>query len=219
MKNLFSLPRAIYNLHARAPKNRHEGLAVNLANLATNSSTSRANIRNGQGNGCGAGCGCVCDISLSVTPQGVVSEAGYVSKRLVLGGGTAPLRTARGHLLVTECTCSVVNGLSSLLTSQFKGRSLEYLRNAVLYVPRAPDAAVRSLARNLELAPHQTACLQVVESAVIAALDDRHAPPASDVALAVGVSSGVRRAGEAAAPTEEEEVLCEVDFRDQYDYV
>jgi hypothetical protein len=202
MKHLLSMPKQMLWAHAKKPRNMVRSSVLAAANTGF---TAR------QGEGCGKACGCVVNMKLSCDSTNTVQHAEFNSHRLLLDEQGAALHTAKGRVLMSACECSVVNGLSSILTVQVQGSSLDSLRNRMLYAYRAPDAAMRTLARNLALQPEQTSCLQVVEAALIGALDNGRQVQHTPVELFQDPVVEEEDAQEEHHPR-----LLELDFRDQY---
>jgi hypothetical protein len=202
MKHLLSMPKQMLWAHAKKPRNMVRSSVLASAN-------TRLTAR--QGEGCSTGCGCVVNIKLGCDSTNTVQHAEFTSHRLLLDEQGTALRTAKGRMLMTPCECSVVNGLSSILTVQVRGSSLDSLRNRMLYAYRAPDAAMRTLARNLALQPEKLGCLQVVESALIGALDNGRQVQHTPVEL---FQDAVEE--ETDEHEEHHPRLLELDFRDQY---
>lgn len=73
-----------------------------------------------------------CAMQISVDREGVVTDARFAAKRLVLGSGGAPLRTRAGRLLMQDCTCDTL-------------RSLGWARRRRLLFPVGPSIGRSSL--------------------------------------------------------------------------
>eukprot|EP00903_Cladosiphon_okamuranus_P011244 g10608.t1 len=189
------------------------------------------------GQGCGEGCGCVMDIQVAVDREGVVADASFTAKRLVMAVDGSPMRSRAGKLLLHDCPCDTLRSLGSIATSECHGESLESLRNRLLFSPNAPPSFLRNLVRRLGTPRHSAACAQVVEAALTTALTDRpySRPPSAYAGPLIGAgqelpgvaAGGGWRAGIPVPDTlatvtavegeEEDDGLAEVDFRDQYD--
>ncbi|CAM9206673.1 unnamed protein product [Choristocarpus tenellus] len=201
MKFLLALTRDVFKMHSRNPQNLLS-TPVAIPDTPWAQRGREVLLRHGQGHGCGkgSGCGCVCDIQVSVDEQGVVTDAAFVAKRVLLGAGGDPVLTSGGELMLYECSCNTLKSIGSIATSICKGQLLEALRNSMLFSPAAPPAFLRTLSRNMGANPplqpqqeqHQqgklagsasssplssglspSSCLQIVEEALTTALTDR----------------------------------------------
>mmetsp|Transcript_18049 Transcript_18049/g.22749 ORF Transcript_18049/g.22749 Transcript_18049/m.22749 type:complete len:229 (-) Transcript_18049:456-1142(-) len=162
MRNLLTMPRAVYLHHSKNTSSTLNPLLSGGVVCKDGKSDSVVGVAFDQI----GKCGCLCQFQINRDNEGTIFSATATTRRLVLGPDRLPLKTDSGRLLLTQCDCEVNNTISSVVASQCVGKPFDYAANE-MYSPAASPAFHRTLARKLGLAPEKEHCLRLVERAAI----------------------------------------------------